>query len=159
MLGYNIPMKRPEWHEYFMSLADLVKTRSNCLLKQVGVVLVKDKRFISTGYNGTPMGLPNCDEGGCERCRKKKEGLIKSGEDKGSCLCVHAEANAILQCAYHGMSTKDSVMYTTYSPCMLCAKEIINAGITEVYYREIHDGESASLELLSKYLHKVVKLP
>lgn len=138
-----------------MNLAEVVKTRGNCLLKQVGVVLVKDKRIIATGYNGTPLGLVNCIDGGCPRCLKKSQNLIKSGEEKGSCLCVHAESNAILQSAYHGMSTKNSIMYTTYSPCLLCAKEIINAGIVEVYYRETDDDEEVSLKLLTQQLKKV----
>ena len=84
-----------------MNLAEVVKTRGNCVLNQIGVVLVKDKRIIATGYNGTPHGLPNCMDGGCVRCMKKKQNLIKSGEEKGFCLCVHAEANAIIQSAYH----------------------------------------------------------
>ncbi len=146
---------RPHWNQYFMNLAHVVKTRGNCVLAQVGVVLVKDKRIIATGYNGTPVGLPNCSDGGCLRCHKKKEGLIKSGEEKGSCLCVHAESNAIIQSAYHGVSTKNSIMYSTFSPCMLCAKEIINAGITELYYAQKDSGETESINLLSLYLKQV----
>lgn len=148
---------RPDWNTYFMNLAQVVKTRGNCLLKQVGVVLVKDKRIIATGYNGTPIGLKNCSEGGCLRCMKKSKGLIQSGEEKGSCLCVHAESNAILQSAYHGVSTKNSIMYATYSPCMLCAKEIINAGILELYYFEKDPGEEESLKLLQDHLHLVAQ--
>ncbi len=147
--------QRPDWNTYFMNLAQVVKTRGNCLLMQVGVVLVKDKRIIATGYNGTPVGLQNCTDGGCPRCMKKSKGLIKSGEEKGSCLCVHAESNAILQSAYHGVSTKNSIMYATYSPCMLCAKEIINAGISELYYFEKDPGEVESLKLLQEHLHLV----
>lgn len=141
-----------------MNLAQVVKTRGNCLLKQVGVVLVKDKRIIATGYNGTPVGLVNCADGGCPRCMKKSKGLIKSGEEKGSCLCVHAESNAILQSAYHGVSTKNSIMYTTFSPCLLCAKEIINSGISELYYFEKDSGEEVSLDLLQQHLKKVSDL-
>lgn len=149
---------RPDWNTYFMNLAEVVKTRGNCLLKQVGVVLVKDKRIIATGYNGTPVGLVNCIDGGCPRCLKKSQNLIKSGEEKGTCLCVHAESNAILQSAYHGVSTKNSSMYTTYSPCMLCAKEIINAGVTELYYFEADPDEEISLKLLTQHLKKVAAL-
>ena len=151
-------LKRPDWSTYFMNLAQVVKTRSNCVLTQIGVVLVKDKRIIATGYNGTPIGLPNCFDGGCLRCLKKKKNLIKSGEEKGFCLCVHAEANAIIQSAYHGVSTKGSTMYTTLSPCMLCAKEIMNAGILEIYYLEKDKGEGESLKLLTQHLLKVIAL-
>lgn len=150
--------KRPDWNTYFMNLAQVVKTRCNCLLSPVGVVLVKDKRIIATGYNGTPIGLPNCLDGGCPRCLKKKQNLIKSGEEKGFCLCVHAEPNAIIQSAYHGVSTKGATMYTTLSPCMLCAKEIINAGITELCYLEKDTGEEESLRLLTKQLQNVFQL-
>lgn len=149
---------RPDWNTYFMNLAEVVKTRGNCLLKQVGVVLVKEKRIIATGYNGTPVGLVNCIDGGCPRCLKKSQNLIKAGEEKGTCLCVHAESNAILQSAYHGVSTKNSIMYTTYSPCMLCAKEIINAGVSELYYFEKDPDEEVSLKLLVQCLKKVTKL-
>lgn len=150
--------KRPEWDQYFMDLAQVVKTRGNCLLKQVGVVLVKDRRIIATGYNGTPTGLVNCLDGGCPRCLKKKKNQIGAGEEKGSCLCVHAESNAILQSAYHGVSTKNSIMYSTYSPCLLCAKEIINAGIIGLYYQEKDADEEMSLLLLSRQLKNVASL-
>lgn len=142
-----------------MSLAAVVQTRGNCLLRPVGVVLVKDKRIIATGYNGTPMGLKNCNEGGCPRCLRKKKNLIQSGEEKGFCLCVHAEVNAILQSAYHGVSTKGSIMYTTLSPCMLCVKEILNTGIVELYYAEKDSGEPESLDLLSGHITKVGFIP
>ncbi len=149
---------RPDWNSYFMNLAQVVKSRGNCLLTQVGAVLVKEKRIIATGYNGTPVGLVNCTDGGCPRCLKKSQNLIKSGEEKGSCLCVHAESNAILQSAYHGVSTKNSIMYTTFSPCLLCAKEIINAGIVELYYFEKDSGEEESLKLLQGHLKNVGNL-
>lgn len=152
---YHVLMQRPDWPEYFMNLAQVVATRGNCLLLQVGTVLVKDRRIIATGYNGTPMGLPNCTEDGCPRCAKKHKNLIKSGEEKGFCLCVHAEVNAILQSAYHGVSTRGSVLYATHSPCMLCAKEILNAGIIEVYYLHKDLGETESLQLLTQHLAKV----
>ncbi len=148
----------PDWPHYFMNLAQVVKTRGNCLLRQVGVVLVKDKRIIATGYNGTPHGLTNCLDGGCGRCLKKKKQLIKPGEEKGSCLCVHAEANAILQSAYHGVSTKGSIMYSTLSPCLLCAKEMINAGVMEIYYSETDKSDEESLRLLAQHLRKVEHL-
>jgi len=144
----------PSWDHYFMSIAQVVKTRGNCLLMQVGVVLVQGKRIIATGYNGTPAQVENCLDGGCKRCRDKFEGKIKSGEHKGACLCVHAEVNAILQSALHGISTKGSVLYTTYSPCMLCAKQILNSGLMGVLYMAEDEGELESIKLLKKHLGK-----
>lgn len=142
----------PSWDSYFMNIANVVKTRGNCLLIQVGVVLVQGKRIIATGYNGTPAKLPNCLDGGCARCRDKFEGKIKSGENKGACLCVHAEVNSILQSAMHGTATKGAVIYTTLSPCLLCVKEIINAGITGLVYQTLDEGELNSIKLLKNSL-------
>lgn len=142
----------PDWNMYFMSIAHVVKTRGNCLLLQVGAVIVQGRRIIATGYNGTPAKVENCLEGGCKRCRDKFEGRIASGERKGSCLCVHAETNAILQSALHGTATSGGSLYTTHSPCMLCAKEILNSGITSVYYSIVDNSERVSIELLKKHL-------
>ncbi len=165
-MGYNSFMRTratdvatiPDWHTYFMNVARVVKTRGNCLLNQVGVVLVQGKRIIATGYNGTPKGVKNCRDGGCVRCAEKSSGKIRSGENKGMCLCVHAEVNAIVQSAYHGTATAGSALYTTHSPCMLCAKEMINAGIQAVYFAEQDENETASLQLLRKHLIEVKKI-
>lgn len=148
----------PDWHQYFMQIARVVKSRGNCVLYQVGAVLVQGRQIIATGYNGTPRGLPNCIEGGCARCKNKKTGKIRSGEHKGTCLCVHAEVNAILQCAYHGISSKGATLYSTTSPCMLCAKEMLNAGISAVYYEYEDSGERESLTLLKKHMQEVALL-
>lgn len=131
-------MQRPDWDEYFLKLANVVKERSNCLRMSVGVVIVKEKRIIATGYNGTPIGVKNCYEGGCERCYKREHNLLKLDERKDLCICIHAELNALLQCAYHGVSSKGAVLYSTIAPCIQCAKAIINAGITTVIYEEEH---------------------
>lgn len=130
--------KRPTWDEYFLSLARVVRERSNCLRMSVGAVLVKDKRIIATGYNGTPMGVKNCDEGGCGRCLNRQENKLKENESKEFCICLHAEHNSILQSAYHGSSSKGTVMYSTVMPCIQCAKAIINAGIAELVYSDKH---------------------
>lgn len=122
--------KRPDWDEYFMQIARIVSLRSNCMKRKVAAVVVKDKRIISTGYNGTPRGTKNCNEGGCPRCNS----FADSGSALGDCLCSHAEENSIVQAAYHGISVKDSILYTTFSPCLICTKIIINAGIREVVY-------------------------
>ncbi len=125
-------MSRPSWDEYFMSIAEMVSTRSTCLRRKVGAVLVKDKRIISTGYNGPPTGLKHPDEVGCLR---EKLG-VPSGERHELCRGLHAEQNAIIQAALHGVSTKGSVLYCTHSPCSLCVKMLINAGVERVIYKE-----------------------
>lgn len=126
--------KRPAWDEYFLNLAKVVRERSACLRDSVGVVLIKDKRIIATGYNGTPIGIKNCIEGGCKRCLHRHHERIKPYEEKEKCICLHAEQNSLLQSAYHGMSTKGATMYSTIAPCIQCAKAIINAGVSEVVY-------------------------
>ena len=123
---------RPDWDTYFMDIAHVVKTRSNCSRRQVAAVIVKDRRIISTGYNGTPRGVRNCCDGGCARCASD----APSGTGLGECICSHAEENSITQAAYHGISTKDATIYVTLSPCLMCSKMIINAGIREVVYDE-----------------------
>ncbi|MBI1862971.1 cytidine/deoxycytidylate deaminase family protein [Candidatus Microgenomates bacterium] len=133
--------KRPSWDQYFMELAEVVKHRADCLRLHVGAVIVKDKRIIATGYNGTPHGVQNCTEGGCERCKRRDDGKIGPGEEKGACLCLHAEQNAIIQSAYQGSTTKDATLYSTYAPCTQCAKMIINAGIVRVVCGRAHDDE------------------
>ncbi len=119
------------WDDYFMQIAEVVASRSSCAKRHVAAVVVRDHRIISTGYNGTPRGTRNCNEGGCERCLS----LVPSGSGLGDCLCSHAEENAIVQASYHGVSLRDATIYTTFQPCILCTKMIINAGIIEVVYR------------------------
>lgn len=123
---------RPSWDEYFMSIANEVAKRSNCLTRKVAALVIRDKRIISTGYNGTPRGTKNCCDGGCRRCVERT--LATAGTRLEECTCSHGEENAIVQAAYHGISLKDSTLYSTYSPCLTCAKMIINAGIVEVIY-------------------------
>jgi dCMP deaminase len=125
---------RPDWDVYFMLQAEIAKLRSNCLSRQVGCVIVKDNRQIATGYNGTPTGIVNCYEGGCPRCLERKNGVIRSGDKLERCLCTHAEANAIMQCALFGTgsSTKGSTLFSTYSPCVECSKMVISVGINRV---------------------------
>lgn len=121
---------RPGWDEYFMEIAAVVAKRSNCSRRQVAAVIVQSNHIISTGYNGTPRGVKNCFAGGCPRCA----GHAKSGEHLEECLCVHAEQNAICQAAYYGHATEGATIYVTISPCLTCAKLIINSGIKEVVY-------------------------
>lgn len=136
--------KRPSWDRYFMDIALVVASRSNCSRRHVAAVVVKDQRIISTGYNGTPRGIKNCDEGGCPRCNSN----VPSGHNLGECLCSHAEENSITQAAYHGIALKGATLYTTYSPCLMCAKMIINAGIKEVVYQERYSIDEVSTKLL-----------
>ncbi|MBO5723814.1 MAG: dCMP deaminase family protein [Lentisphaeria bacterium] len=141
-----IPPERPSWDEYFMKIAQVVALRSNCSRRHVAAVIVKDKRIISTGYNGTPRGIRNCHEGGCPRCSSK----VPSGTGLEECICSHGEENAIVQAAYHGISVKDSTLYTTFSPCLLCAKMIINAGIREVVYAERYSIDGTARRILQE---------
>jgi dCMP deaminase len=122
---------RPGWDQYFLELADLVASRSTCLRRQVGAVLVKEERIIATGYNGAPRGLRHCLEIGCLR----EEQGIPSGQRYELCRGVHAEQNAIINAAYYGISTRDAVIYCTNQPCIICARMIINAGIIKVIHR------------------------
>lgn len=126
--------ERPDWDEYFMLQAELAKLRSNCITRHVGAVIVKSHRQISTGYNGTPPGIKNCFEGGCERCKLRIEGKVKSGESLDRCLCTHAEANAIMHCAILGIETTaiDLTLYSTYVPCLECTKMAITIGVKKI---------------------------
>jgi len=124
------PDDRPGWDEYFMTIAHLVAKRATCLRRSVGAVLVKDRRMLATGYNGAPSRLPHCRETGCMR----KEKGVPSGERAEICRGLHAEQNAIIQAALHGVAIADSTLYCTNLPCSICVKMIINAGIAEIVY-------------------------
>ncbi len=143
MRPFFVQQTRPNWDEYFMRIAQVVALRSNCLKRKVAAIVVKDRRIISTGYNGTPRGVRNCYEGGCPRCLQ----LGASGEQLDRCLCSHAEENAITQAAYHGISLRDATIYCTLSPCITCAKMIINAGIAEVVYGHAYPLEDTVVQL------------
>lgn len=138
-------MTRPDNDTYFMRMADLVATRSTCLRRQVGAVLVKEKRVLTTGYNGAPKGLRHCAEVGCVRLQNN----IESGTRHELCRGVHAEQNAVIQAAYFGVSIKDAIIYTTNFPCSVCAKILVNAGIVEVVYKDDY-VDPLSKEILSE---------
>ncbi len=123
-------MGRPSWDEYFMRMAVLAASRSTCLRRHVGSVIVKERMVLSTGYNDTPRGLPNCGDGGCARCASD----APSGVGLETCLCIHAEQNSIIQAAYHGVSVAGATIYTTHQPCLTCAKMIVNAGIRRIVF-------------------------
>ncbi|MCD6097737.1 cytidine/deoxycytidylate deaminase family protein [bacterium] len=124
----NDGYKRPSWDEYFMHLAYLVSTRSTCLRRKVGAILVRDRRIISTGYNGAPTGIKHCLEVGCLRDQLG----IPSGERQEICRGLHAEQNAIIQAARFGVSTVGATLYCTTQPCITCSKMLINAGIVRI---------------------------
>ena len=131
--------ERPSWDQYFASIARLVATRSTCLRRHVGAILVKEKRILSTGYNGAPAGLKHCIEVGCLR----EEASIPSGTRHELCRALHAEQNAIVQAAYHGISIAGSTLYCTNKPCVICSKMLINAGIKRIFYDKWYDDDLA----------------
>ena len=138
--------ERPSWDEYFLQVAQMVASRSNCVKRHVGAVITLDRRIVSTGYNGTPRGTRNCNEGGCPRCN----GFAESGARLDECLCSHGEENAIVQAAYHGISVRGGSVYTTLCPCLYCTKLIINAGIAEVVYDAAYAMDERAQGLLQE---------
>ena len=132
-------MSRPSWPEYFMTIAEMVAKRSTCLRRHVGAILVKEKRILATGYNGAPAGLKHCEEVGCIR----QNASIPSGERHELCRGLHAEQNAIIQAAYHGISIAGSTLYCTNKPCVICSKMLINAGIVKIIYEKGYDDPLA----------------
>lgn len=132
-------MPRPEWSEYFMAITKMVAKRSTCLRRQVGAILVKEKRILATGYNGAPAGLKHCDEVGCLR----QDTSIPSGQRHELCRGLHAEQNAIIQAAYHGIPIAGSTLYCTNKPCAICSKMLINAGVKEIYYEDGYEDPLA----------------
>ncbi|MDY6832459.1 MAG: cytidine/deoxycytidylate deaminase family protein [Thermodesulfobacteriota bacterium] len=145
---------RPDWHTYFMEITELVARRSTCLRRHVGAVIVKNKRILATGYNGAPAGVTHCSETGCLRARLN----VPSGERHELCRGIHAEQNAIIQAAFHGVSIQGASLYCTNQPCSICAKMIINAGISAVYYRDGYD-DPMSLEMFAEVGVRLFQLP
>ena len=137
-------MNRPSWDDYFMEMTKLTATRSSCLRRHVGAVLVKDTRVIATGYNGAPAGVTHCEVTGCLRQKLN----VPSGERHELCRGLHAEQNAIIQAALYGVSTEGATLYCTTKPCSICTKMIINAKITKIVYEEYYEDSLAD-ELLN----------
>ena len=129
---FKLQDSRPDWDSYFMNIAEQVKMRATCMSAKKGAIVVRNKMIVSTGYNGSPKNIVHCTDGGCERCTLRHLGKLKSGDYSAPCICCHSEENAIVQAAVNGVSTRDAVMYTTFTPCTNCAKLIINAGIKKV---------------------------
>ncbi|KAK5709870.1 Deoxycytidine monophosphate (dCMP) deaminase [Elasticomyces elasticus] len=134
---------RPTWDHYFMTLASLAARRSNCMRRQVGCVLVRSNRVISTGYNGTPRNVKNCNDGGCPRCN---DGGGRSGVGLSTCLCLHAEENALLEAGRERVGG-GAVLYCNTCPCLTCSIKIVQVGITEVVFNQSYymDAEAAKI--------------
>lgn len=145
--------ERPDWDSYFMAITVLVSKRSTCTRRSVGAVIVKDKRILSTGYNGAPSGIEHCSEIGCLREKLN----VPSGEKHELCRGIHAEQNAIIQAAFHGVSIKGATLYCTNQPCSICAKMIINAGIKNIFYQEGY-ADSMSRQMLKDADVDLIKL-
>lgn len=138
-----------------MTIALAVRRRANCVGSRVGAVLVLKDRIISTGYNGTPEGMKNCDEGGCDRCARRES--FESGRGYDVCVCVHAEQNALLSAARFGIPVEGADLYTTTRPCFGCMKELLQVGVQKVYY--LHDWEHPDPELHAQYRALEVRFP
>jgi len=148
------PEKRPQWQEYFMDIARLVSRRSTCTRRHVGAILVKDKRILATGYNGAPTGLAHCADIGCLR---QKHG-VPSGQRHELCRGLHAEQNAIIQAAYHGISIVGATLFCTTMPCSICLKMLINAGIRQIVFQEGYPDE-LSQGLLTEADIEIIRFP
>ncbi|QCX33381.1 cytidine deaminase [Caloramator sp. E03] len=144
---------RPSWDEYFMEIAELVKKRSTCLRRQVGAVIVKDNRILTTGYNGVPPKMKHCEEIGCLRQKLN----VPSGERHELCRALHAEQNAIIQAAKYGISVEDSTIYVTAQPCVICAKILIASGIKRIVFKGDYPDE-LSQSMLNESGIKIEKL-
>ena len=134
---------RPSWDHYFMSLASLAAQRSNCMKRRVGCVVVRDRRVVSTGYNGTPRGLRNCGDGGCGRCNAGQG----SGQGLATCLCLHAEENALLEAGRERLR-EGAVLYCDTCPCLTCSIKIVQVGISEVVYSQEYSMDSSTATVL-----------
>ncbi|KAJ6503367.1 cytidine deaminase-like protein [Mycena vitilis] len=136
---------RPQWDAYFMTLASLASKRSNCMKRRVGAVLVRENRILATGYNGTPRGVKNCNEGGCIRCN----GTSYPGDIEYECVCLHAEENALLEAGRERVG-QGSVLYCNTCPCLKCTIKIIQTGVKTVVYNLSYKVDDASARLLAE---------
>ncbi|MFH0790648.1 MAG: cytidine/deoxycytidylate deaminase family protein [Candidatus Omnitrophota bacterium] len=137
--GFGTGSNRPSWDEYFIEVAHLVAKRSTCLRRHVGAVAVRDKRILATGYNGAPSGLAHCENVGCIRQRMK----IPSGERQELCRALHAEQNVVIQALIHKVDLKDSSIYVTNQPCVICSKILISTGVKEIIIADGYPDELA----------------
>lgn len=140
---------RPSWDEYFMTLTEEVASRTTCLRRAVGAIIVKDRRILATGYNGVPSGIRHCAEVGCLRQQLN----IPSGERHEMCRGLHAEQNAIIQAAKYGINIDGASIYINTQPCIVCAKMLINSGIREIIYKNPYPDELAMSMLEESGIH------
>lgn len=143
-----------EFNEYYMLVALAVRERANCRGRRVGAIIVKDNRIIGTGYNGTPEGMANCEDGGCVRCEKYR----KKSQNYDQCICVHAEQNAMVTAARFGHSIQHSIVYTTLQPCFTCAKQFLQAKVKTIYYLDNLDKKIKKLSVEDKDFNDQYKI-
>lgn len=146
-------MERPSWDEYFMQIAQVVRKRSTCLRRKVGAVLVRDRQILTSGYNGAPKGLKHCEEEGCLRDKLN----IPSGERHELCRGIHAEQNAVIQAAVHGVSIAGATLYVTHQPCAFCAKILVNAGVRKIVMEGDYP-DALAMEILQEAGVELVRL-
>ena len=146
---------RPGRNDYYMGIAMAVRRRANCLGNRVGAIVVLDSRIVSTGYNGTPEGMTNCLDGGCSRCADRER--YPSGSAYDLCICVHAEQNALLAAARFGIAVQGGTVYSTMQPCFGCTKEMLQAGISRVFY--IHDWSHPDPHSRAEYARLQARFP
>jgi len=151
----EIKIGRPTWDEYFLKIAAMVAERSTCRRHHVGAVIVKNKRILTTGYNGAAIGKKDCLELGCN---KDKLG-IASGFGSEECRGVHAEENAIVQASIHGVKVKDTTLYITHTPCRVCAKSIVQVGIKKIITYQDFVGDKGAKAYLEDSKIEIIKLP
>lgn len=145
--------ERPSWDHYFIKIAEDVSERAICVKRKVGAIIVKNKHLLSTGYNGAPKGFAHCTEETCIR----KQMNVPSGQRHELCRGLHAEQNAIIQAAVYGVAIEGGTLYTTYQPCVICAKMMINAGLKRLVYTGGYPDELAA-DMLKESKMEVVKL-
>lgn len=153
--GGMINQTRPDMDQYMMGIALAVRSRANCLGSKVGAVIAVDRRIVSTGYNGTPTGMRNCDQGGCDRCADPKR--FPPGTAYDVCICVHAEQNALLAAARFGIPVAGATIYTTLRPCFGCFKELLQAQVQAVRY--LHEWAPRDASLRTEYDRLVAAFP
>lgn len=142
----NLERLRPTWDSYFMRLADLAALRSNCMKRRVGCVIVRDNRVVATGYNGTPRHLTNCNEGGCPRCNNGQG----SGAALSTCLCLHAEENALLEAGRDRIASENTILFCNTCPCLTCSIKIVQSGIRQVVYAQSYSMDEYSRKVFSE---------
>lgn len=142
----NVERLRPTWDAYFMRLADLAALRSNCMKRRVGCVIVRDNRVVATGYNGTPRHLKNCNEGGCSRCNQGQG----SGASLSTCLCLHAEENALLEAGRDRIAGERSILYCNTCPCLTCSIKIVQSGIKQVVYAQSYSMDEQTHRVMNE---------